>query len=145
MKRTIFYALMFGCALALLAACGQAPATPTQAPPAVEEATEEPPTETIAPSPTETPTEVEETELPATETPTQEPTEEETEATGEVGDVEVLIVERCSECHSADRVFNADKTEDAWRATIDRMVDYGAVVSEEEKQAMIDWLVSRDE
>ena len=145
MKRVIFYTMMFGCALALLAACTQAPATPTQAPPAVEEATEAPPTETIAPSPTETAAEVEETEPPAAETPSQEPTEEETEATEEADEVEALIVDRCSGCHSVDRVFRADKTEAEWAANIDRMVDYGAEVSEDEKQQMIEWLVSRDE
>jgi len=80
------------------------------------------------------PTEIEEKALPATGTLTEE-----------AGEVEALINDRCLECYSVDRVFNADNTEEGWNSTIDRMVDYGATVSEEEKQLMIEWLVSRDE
>jgi len=140
MKRILLISLTFGLALIFIVACTQATPTPTQAPPTVEETTEAPPTETLAPSPTETATEVEETEPPATETPTEEPTEA---PGGE--DVEALIIDRCSECHSTDRIFRADKTESEWNATIDRMVGYGADVNEDEKNQMIDWLLSRDE
>jgi len=144
MKRILVVSLMFTFSLIFIVACTQATPTPTEAPP-VEETTQEPPAETVAPLPTETPTEVEETEPIATETTTEEPTEEEAAVTQEGGDIEALIIDRCSECHSADRVFNADKTEEGWASTIDRMVDYGAVVSDEEKALMIDWLVSRVE
>mgnify|MGYP001079096551 CR=1 FL=1 len=146
MKRAIFYSVLFGLSLALMVGCAQALTTPTQAPPDVEKPTEAPPTEALVPTPTDAATEVEETEPPATETPTDEAVVEETEATEDmVDEIEALIVDRCSGCHSVDRVFNADKTQAEWEANINRMIDYGANVSEDEKQLMIDWLVSRED
>ena len=72
---------------------------------------------------------------------------EDTEDTGEMEeeavDAEALIIERCSVCHSADRVFQADYTAEGWSDEIDDMIQKGAEVNEEEKQLMIDWLVSR--
>ncbi len=141
MKKILVGTFLLSLALVIIVACTQVTQTPTQGPPAVEERTEEPATETLPPSPTETPAEVEETAPPATETPI----EDEQEATEADDDVEALIVDRCSACHSADRVFNADKSESEWGATIDRMVDYGADVNQEEKNQMIEWLISRDE
>jgi len=85
----------------------------------------------------------------ASPTPVEEeieeiPTEEEVmEPEEEAVDVEALIIERCSGCHSADRVFQADYDAQGWADEIDDMIRKGAVVSEEEKQLMIDWLVSR--
>lgn len=142
MKRIMITGLMLSLALLLIVACTQATPTPTQAVPTAEEATVETPAETVPPSPTAAATEVEETEAPATATPTEDPAEEETEP---VDAVEALIVERCSGCHSVDRVFNADKSAEQWASNIDRMVDYGAIVSEAEKEEMIDWLVSRED
>lgn len=63
----------------------------------------------------------------------------------EVTDTRALIVERCSDCHSADRVFNANYTTEAeWSNLIDRMIDKGAVVSPEEKELMVDYLLAQD-
>jgi len=56
----------------------------------------------------------------------------------------VLIEERCSDCHPADRVFNADYSREGWSDVFDRMIDRGADVNPAEKEAMIDWLVARD-
>ena len=56
-----------------------------------------------------------------------------------------LIEERCSECHTADRVFNAEYTREGWSDVFDEMIDRGAEVNPAEKEAMIDWLVSRDQ
>ena len=55
-----------------------------------------------------------------------------------------LIEERCSDCHPADRVFNADYTREGWSDVFDEMIDRGAEVTPTEKEMMIDWLVSRD-
>ena len=143
MKRVLVLTFMFGLALVLIVACTQVTPTATELPPTVEETQEKLTEETEPLSPTSTQTEVAETEPPATETPTQEPTA--AEPTEELDAVEALIVERCSECHDADRVFRADKSEAQWEATIDRMVDYGADVSAEEKERMIEWLISRDQ
>lgn len=73
------------------------------------------------------------------------PIPEGTAAPEEDIDVEALIIERCSDCHSADRVFQEDYTEDEWSDVFDDMIQKGADVNEEEKAIMIDWLVSRDE
>lgn len=62
----------------------------------------------------------------------------------ETPDARALIVERCSECHSSDRVFQADYTEAEWSDVIDDMIDKGAEVNPEEKQIMIDYLVAQD-
>jgi hypothetical protein len=59
--------------------------------------------------------------------------------------MEALIIEKCSQCHTADRVFRADYSETQWSATFDDMINKGADVSPEEKEVMIDWLVSRDQ
>lgn len=60
-------------------------------------------------------------------------------------DTRALIVDRCSECHSVDLVFEADYTTEAeWSDVIDEMVDRGADVNQEEKEEMIDYLVAQD-
>jgi len=62
----------------------------------------------------------------------------------ETPDTRALIVERCSDCHSVDRVFEADYTTEAeWAEVIDEMIDKGAEVSPEEKEQMIDYLVAQ--
>jgi hypothetical protein len=139
MKKALAVFVVLVLALVLMAACTQV--TPT---PAVEEPEELPTEEILAPSPTFTETEAAETEPPPAESPTDAPTEAETEVTAAVDDAEALILERCSTCHDAERVFRADKTEAEWAANIDRMIDYGADVSPEEKTLMIAWLVSRN-
>lgn len=58
-------------------------------------------------------------------------------------DIRALIVERCSDCHTTDRVFQADYTEEEWSEVFDEMIAKGAEVSPEEKPIMIDWLVSQ--
>ncbi len=84
------------------------------------------------------------------ETLTEEPevTDEQTEPTTaeevpDVDEVEALIIERCSKCHSADRVFQADYDKQGWSDEIDDMIRKGAEVTEEEKALMIEWLISR--
>lgn len=56
-----------------------------------------------------------------------------------------LIAEKCSACHSTDRVFQADYDEEGWANVIDNMVDKGADVSPEEKDQMVEWLAARDQ
>jgi uncharacterized membrane protein len=69
--------------------------------------------------------------------------EVEDEAEPAIDDVEALIIERCSKCHSADRVFQADYDEQGWSDEIDDMIRKGAEVTDEEKAIMIEWLISR--
>ncbi len=70
-----------------------------------------------------------------------EPTEAAPAETGAALDGEALVAERCTVCHSADRIDQADKDEAGWTATVDRMIGYGAKLNAEERQAVIDYLV----
>lgn len=58
-------------------------------------------------------------------------------------DVEALILEKLQNHHSIARVYGAVKTRDEWNTTLDRMIGYGAKISEEEKTIIIDYLLSR--
>jgi len=63
----------------------------------------------------------------------------------ETTDTRALIVDRCSDCHSVDRVFNASYTTEAeWSDVIDDMIDKGAEVSPEEKELMVEYLVAQE-
>jgi hypothetical protein len=147
-------------AISVLSACGGA--TPEATQPAEElepAATAEPlepttpptgvPTEAPAEVATEAPTE-EPTQAP-TEVPTEQPTEAPTEAPTEVPteppaeepvslDLEVLLQDRCTECHGLDRVTNSAKSQVGWEQTVDRMVKRGAVLNDEEQAALIEYL-----
>lgn len=54
-----------------------------------------------------------------------------------------LITEKLDGNHDIDRVLNGDKTREEWVTTLDRMIDYGAQINDEEKTLIIDWLLSR--
>ena len=53
-----------------------------------------------------------------------------------------LVQERCTTCHTAERIDNASKTAEGWAATVDRMISYGAQLSDSERQAVIDYLAA---
>lgn len=59
-------------------------------------------------------------------------------------EAELLIDERCSECHSTNRVYSENLTEEEWSVVFDQMITKGAAVSDAEKAIMIEWLVARD-
>jgi mono/diheme cytochrome c family protein len=140
--------VLFIVAGSVASACGGAtpePAQPTAQPeptslPETVEPTEEPaeqpteapeeaPTEAATEPPTEPPTEV-----PAEE-PTEEPTQESVAITGEV-----LLQERCTVCHTLDRVMRAGHSALGWEQTVDRMVKRGAELNDEERTVLIDYL-----
>jgi hypothetical protein len=58
-------------------------------------------------------------------------------------DVEALIAEKVAGNHDLNRIFNAQKTREEWSATLDRMIRYGAKISLEEKEIIINYLLSR--
>jgi PBP1b-binding outer membrane lipoprotein LpoB len=58
--------------------------------------------------------------------------------------IEALIREKLQDHHSIDRIFNARHTREEWNTTLDRMISYGAKMSEAEKQQIIDWLMARN-
>jgi cytochrome c5 len=115
----------------------------------VPTATEVPPTEAPA---TEAPTatEVPPTEAPATEAPTateapptEAPTATEVPATEEAPitlDGRSLLEERCTVCHDLGRVERSKKTEEEWKATVERMVGKGAQLDEAEQELLIKYL-----
>lgn len=51
-----------------------------------------------------------------------------------------LVNTRCTVCHSRDRIDNASKDQAGWTATVDRMIGYGANLTDAERQALIDYL-----
>jgi len=55
-------------------------------------------------------------------------------------DGQVLLEERCTDCHSLGRVTGAEKTRDEWEDTVTRMVNLGARLNDEEQTALIDYL-----
>jgi outer membrane lipoprotein SlyB len=58
--------------------------------------------------------------------------------------IEALISEKLQNHHSSDRIYSAHKTREEWNITLDRMISYGAKISADEKQQMIDWLLARN-
>ena len=53
---------------------------------------------------------------------------------------QTLMQDRCSVCHSTDRVTSAHKTADEWKTTVDRMISRGAQLSSQEEQTLVDYL-----
>jgi hypothetical protein len=56
-------------------------------------------------------------------------------------DVAALITGKLQNHHAEDRIYSAEHTREEWNTTLDRMIGYGAVISEEEKQIIIDYLL----
>ena len=113
-----------------LAACSPQ-ATPDAAPVMAEPAA----TETSAPDEIANPVTEEKPADTATDAPPAQASEE--------MDVEALIAEKVAGNHSLDRVFTAQKTLEEWNTTLDRMIRYGARISPEEKEIIINFLLSR--
>ena len=57
-------------------------------------------------------------------------------------DGQTLMQERCSVCHSTDRITSAQKTADQWTTTVQRMVSHGAQLNAQEQQTLIDYLAA---
>jgi hypothetical protein len=55
---------------------------------------------------------------------------------------QTLLQDRCSVCHSLDRVTSAHKTNAEWTTTVDRMVNHGAQLNLQEQQTLIDYLTA---
>lgn len=81
------------------------------------------------------------TEPPAEEQPTAQPDENGGAAASEG---EALVSEKCTQCHSIDRVDAAVKDQSGWQATVDRMVRNGLEVTDAEKATIVEWLTARD-
>jgi mono/diheme cytochrome c family protein len=57
-------------------------------------------------------------------------------------DGQSLMQDRCSVCHSVDRITSAHKTLDQWTTTVDRMINHGAQLNATEQQTLIDYLAA---
>lgn len=58
-------------------------------------------------------------------------------------DAAALLQERCSTCHSLERVQNAQKTAAQWEQTVDRMIGKGAKLNNEERAILIAYLAEQ--
>jgi hypothetical protein len=55
---------------------------------------------------------------------------------------EDLINERCSVCHTTDRIYKAGFDRERWEETVDRMISKGAELNEAERDSVIEYLVN---
>jgi hypothetical protein len=55
-------------------------------------------------------------------------------------DGQSLVQERCTKCHDLGRVTQANKTEEEWKSTVERMVSKGANLNSAEQEAVIQYL-----
>jgi len=111
----------------------------TPEPPAVEQPAVVVPTETEPPVATDLPTEA--PVIEATDEPTVEPTQE---LDDEDERMQALISDKIGGCHMLNFILRQNKTREEWSVTIDRMIGKGAKINAEEKELIIDWLVSRN-
>jgi len=51
-----------------------------------------------------------------------------------------LLQDRCTRCHTLDQVEAAGKTEAEWEATVERMRGKGAELTDDEAQALVEYL-----
>jgi len=115
--------------LVLAASCGGQPeASPQEAEPSAQQAE------------VDTEAEAETVDAAAEDTSTGTESQPEEAAPPPAADGEALLNERCSTCHSTDRVTSASKTVDEWVSTIDRMISKGAELSEAERDILAAYL-----
>ncbi len=55
-------------------------------------------------------------------------------------DGETLLQNRCTECHDLQRVTDSQKSATEWEETVERMIQQGAELNEEEKEVLVDYL-----
>jgi cytochrome c5 len=55
-----------------------------------------------------------------------------------------LVSQKCSMCHTLERVESATYDAAGWGSTIERMVKSGLVISDDEKTAILQYLIQRD-
>jgi competence protein ComEA len=53
---------------------------------------------------------------------------------------ETLVEERCSQCHALTIVKTSQKTREGWEATVNRMIELGARLDDQQTQEVIDYL-----
>ena len=58
-------------------------------------------------------------------------------------EMEAFILEKADGNHTLEFILDHDMDAEEWTETIDRMIDYGADINPQEKEAIIHWLVNR--
>ena len=58
--------------------------------------------------------------------------------------MEALILEKAAGNHTLDFILGEERTCEEWNTILNRMIGYGANISPEEKELIIDWLVNRN-
>jgi len=100
-----------------------------------------------ASTPTPTPGDVPVIEEPVVEYPIiEEPAVEiPEEILGPLTDAEMeaFILEKADGNHALEFILKNNFTREEWSAVLDRMIGYGAKISPEEKEIIIEWLVNR--
>jgi cytochrome c-type biogenesis protein CcmH/NrfF len=61
-------------------------------------------------------------------------------ANGSTSAGQILLQQRCTVCHSANRVTSTHHTAAEWKNTVDRMINKGAQLSSTEEQTLINYL-----
>jgi hypothetical protein len=61
---------------------------------------------------------------------------------GSTLDGQTLMQQRCSVCHSLDRVTSAQKTLDQWTVSVNRMIAHGAQLTPAEEQTLLAYLAA---
>ena len=69
-----------------------------------------------------------------------EPTPPPATPTPEVHPGEALVSGRCGTCHSLGVIQNAKYDAAGWKTTVDRMVNVGATLNDEQKVQVVDYL-----
>ncbi|MBA3753425.1 MAG: hypothetical protein H0X01_04655 [Nitrospira sp.] len=55
-----------------------------------------------------------------------------------------LIVARCALCHTTDLISQQRLPEDRWRATVEKMMRWGAILSKDEAAGLVQYLAARN-
>ncbi|MBN2405062.1 MAG: hypothetical protein JXE06_05725 [Coriobacteriia bacterium] len=79
----------------------------------------------------------------ATDDETVDPLPNEGEVGAQILDGEMLVAERCTGCHSLDPVDDASLDAVGWEAEVERMIEKGARLDDDEKAAVIEYLSTR--
>lgn len=58
-------------------------------------------------------------------------------------DVKALVLEKIEGEHTLEFVLKEKRTADEWSEVINRMIDYGAEINEQEKSLIIEWLLDQ--
>lgn len=72
--------------------------------------------------------------------PVQQPADQPTIAPDTRSEEEALLTDRCTKCHTIEKVTSAKKSASEWENTVTRMVGKGAKLTSDEKQTLVAYL-----